>query len=172
MLKTRILFIMLCWLSWFISPNTNITVQNIAAYAINNHHYDNTQVFYCLKPKSESDTEPTEPPPTTTPPGGETPPAPRYQITLLGNFTSLDGDDFTIECMEALGENFRYKAALMIPDLNNMLGEDMCDYVNVGDVQIMSMSAQLTTSASAVSVNNFTTAVQLQFFNTEVLRNL
>ena len=75
----------------------------------------------------ETEVVPTDPPPTTTPPpGGETPPAPRYQITLLGDFTSDTGEDFTIECTEALGENFQWKAVQMIPDLNSMLGEDMC----------------------------------------------
>ena len=70
---------------------------------------------------------------------------------LQGNFTSLNDDDFTIECTAGLLENFQEKATQMVPGLNNMLGQDMCDYVSIGDVWIVSVIAVLKTDGPAVS---------------------
>ena len=42
----------------------------------------------------------------------------------------------------------------MVPQLNNMLGVDICNYVSSGDVQIASVSALLATKGSNVS-NSF-----------------
>jgi hypothetical protein len=93
-------------------------------------------------------------PPTTTrpPPGGDIPPAPMYQVVVLGNFTNVNDDDFTSECTTALGNSFQLKAAQMVPGLNDMLGQDMCDYVQVGDVWIVSVFTLLMTDGSTVSV--------------------
>jgi hypothetical protein len=74
-----------------------------------------------------------------------------YRVILLGNFTSLEGDDFTTQCTTDLGNNYREKAVAMVPGLNSMLGQDMCSYVSVGDVVIVSVSALLKTNGSVVS---------------------
>ena len=49
----------------------------------------------------------------------------------------------------------------MVPELNNMLGVDMCQYVSPGDVQIVSLSALLATEGSNVSIS----CVLLSLFN-------
>ena len=95
----------------------------------------------------------TEPTTTPRPPSENDPPPPRYQISLLGSFDSETGESFSFECTEILEENFRYKTAFMIPELNNMIGGSLCEYVNPGDVQIVSMSVLLTTEGSTVSIS-------------------
>lgn len=82
-------------------------------------------------------------------------------MVLLGNFTSLDGDEFTPYCTEALGNNWQAKAAAMIPGLNSMIGQDMCTYMDVvtGDIRIVSLSSQLKATGTAVSVPNYYTHI-------------
>lgn len=97
---------------------------------------------------------PTDPPPTTTPtpPGGEAPQPPLYRIMLLGNFTSSNGEDFSTECTEALGDNFSVKAAETAIQTNNKLGEDICNFVENGDVRIGAMSSLLVADRTAVGL--------------------
>ncbi len=48
----------------------------------------------------------------------------------------------------------------MVPDLNSMLGQDMCDYVDVGDVVILTVSAVLTTDGADVSINQLHVSIK------------
>lgn len=96
----------------------------------------------------------TLPPPTTTPapPGGEAPPPPLYRVVLYGNFTSSNGEDFTLECIGSLRENFQVKAASLVPGLNSMIGTNLCNYLSSGDVTIISVSTILGADGTAVSM--------------------
>lgn len=76
---------------------------------------------------------------------------PSYRVMVSGNFTSDNGDVFTPQCTEALGLSLQAKATAMVPGINNMIGQDMCLYVDTGAILIASMSSTFKTNGTFVS---------------------
>lgn len=77
---------------------------------------------------------------------------PYYKVLLLGNFTSADGGDYTVDCADAYNENLREKASLKIPSLNTMLGTTLCTRFAEDDFTLISVSTAFKAENNYVSV--------------------